>query len=278
MLSRWKAVMAVVALASAADAAVLCQKKSGAVVVREPACKKRETALDLSQFVAASKAPDSEMLDGIDSTGFLQAGGKAADADTLDGIDAASFLQSDGLILVTASHKEWVAQTGSIVSINHSRNVTAFGAPGAAADQFIGVGPALPSALYGRRVELVGVEVCYTASATAVIDTAYLTVYDNSTPGFPTGPAVVFSDATNRTDDVCRVYNLPTPFALTGEEFVEFSLSVDYGAAATFYIGRTTFIMNATTLPATAPSVTAGHVATLASAPIFGPYAGELLP
>ena len=40
----------------AAEAAVLCQKKSGAIVVRAPACKKKETPFDVSPFVAAAPA------------------------------------------------------------------------------------------------------------------------------------------------------------------------------------------------------------------------------
>jgi hypothetical protein len=40
-------------LRAAEAATVLCQKRSGVIVVRDPACKKRETALDLAQFGAA---------------------------------------------------------------------------------------------------------------------------------------------------------------------------------------------------------------------------------
>jgi hypothetical protein len=45
---------------------------------------------------ATGKAPDSEMLDGLDSTQFLGASGKAADADQLDGLDSADFLATSG--------------------------------------------------------------------------------------------------------------------------------------------------------------------------------------
>jgi hypothetical protein len=40
------------ALASEAGAAVLCQKKSGTILVRPDACKKKETSFDLTPFVA----------------------------------------------------------------------------------------------------------------------------------------------------------------------------------------------------------------------------------
>ena len=40
-------------LRPAEAATMLCQKKSGVIVVRDPACKKRETPLDLAEFGAA---------------------------------------------------------------------------------------------------------------------------------------------------------------------------------------------------------------------------------
>ncbi len=45
-------VVGVVAPTLAGAAPVFCKKKSGAVVVRDPACKKKETQLNLSQFGA----------------------------------------------------------------------------------------------------------------------------------------------------------------------------------------------------------------------------------
>jgi hypothetical protein len=42
----------------AGAAPVLCKKKSGAVVVRDPACRKKEKALDLAQFGAVGPKGD----------------------------------------------------------------------------------------------------------------------------------------------------------------------------------------------------------------------------
>jgi hypothetical protein len=56
----WRRVAAllavVVPVGSAAAAPVLCQKKRGAVVVRDPACKRGETPLDLAAFGAVGPA------------------------------------------------------------------------------------------------------------------------------------------------------------------------------------------------------------------------------
>jgi len=43
---------------------------------------------------STGKAADSNLLDGVDSTSFLRTSGKAADADKLDGVDSTGFLRS----------------------------------------------------------------------------------------------------------------------------------------------------------------------------------------
>jgi hypothetical protein len=46
---------------------------------------------DSNYLATAGKAADSDLLDGIDSTGFLAAGAKAADSDLFDGSDSSQF-------------------------------------------------------------------------------------------------------------------------------------------------------------------------------------------
>ena len=48
---------------------------------------------------AGATAADANMLDGLDSTAFLAAGAKAVDAELLDGIDSASFVRGGGTVL-----------------------------------------------------------------------------------------------------------------------------------------------------------------------------------
>ncbi|MGH2712005.1 MAG: hypothetical protein ACRDH9_12485 [Actinomycetota bacterium] len=52
---------------------------------------------------AAGKAADANLLDGINSTGFLPVAGKAADADKLDNIDSTAFLLGTSTLAGTAS-------------------------------------------------------------------------------------------------------------------------------------------------------------------------------
>lgn len=51
--------------------------------------------IDSSGFLkVAGKAADADLLDGVNSTGFLPVAGKAADSNLLDNIDSTAFLQS----------------------------------------------------------------------------------------------------------------------------------------------------------------------------------------
>jgi len=54
--------------------------------------------LDSSQFVQGTggKADDADLLDALDSTAFLRTTGKAADADKLDNLDSSAFLTTAG--------------------------------------------------------------------------------------------------------------------------------------------------------------------------------------
>jgi hypothetical protein len=53
----WTLVMVAV-LATSSEAAVICRKKSGSMVIRDADCKKKETPVDLAQFGAAGPKGD----------------------------------------------------------------------------------------------------------------------------------------------------------------------------------------------------------------------------
>jgi hypothetical protein len=196
----------------------------------------------------------------------------AANANLLDNTDSTAFLQSQGPIHITTSHKDWVVQGGT-ATVDYARNNAFFETGAAEVSQFVGTGPALPVALYGRRVQLVGVEFCYDTFSNTTIDNVFLTAFVNSTTASSNTMAAAFSDPTDRTDEACRVYTLASPFTLTGEEFVEFSADVEYSAAGFFVVGRTTFILSPTTTSA-APLTRAGPTATLLPVQGGGPDSG----
>lgn len=61
------------------------------------------------------KAADSELLDGIDSTGFLRTTGKAADSDKLDGLDSLDYLRM-GHVAATVS--DGARNTLHVINLN----------------------------------------------------------------------------------------------------------------------------------------------------------------
>jgi len=79
----WVVVVVAVMVAMSADAALLCRKKNGSVVFRDPACKKKETALDLGSLGALGpKGPKGDQ-------------GSAGSPDTPDQVRA-KFFQATG--------------------------------------------------------------------------------------------------------------------------------------------------------------------------------------
>jgi hypothetical protein len=81
---------------------------------------------DASAFVSATngKAPDSELLDGKDSTEFLGASAKAADSDKLDGKDSTDFAPaSTPTAFAAKTDSVTIPDDGSVVVV--SKNVPA---------------------------------------------------------------------------------------------------------------------------------------------------------
>jgi hypothetical protein len=66
----------------------------GSLSGRYPKPAIKNGAITTPKFAAGAVAPNANLLDGIDSTGFLPANGKAADADKLDGQSSSAFVPS----------------------------------------------------------------------------------------------------------------------------------------------------------------------------------------
>lgn len=81
--------------------------------------KKRLVATNSSGYLPnniIAKAPNSNKLDGLDSTDFLRATAQAADANTLDGVDSTSFLQQGAAAggALTGSYPNPTLAAGSV--------------------------------------------------------------------------------------------------------------------------------------------------------------------
>lgn len=102
----------------------------------------------------------------------------------------------------------------------------------------------VPNRLAGRSMELKSFELCYAASATAVLDEVTVRkIFSDSSTTF--SDTTVISDDADRTDQTCRTYEPATPVVLGPNEYVEPSLSIQFSGGS-FNVHRTTLEFEAT--------------------------------
>lgn len=223
--------------------------------------------LDPRYYNVGEKVGDADTLDGIDSSGFARAGAapsahnhddryfteaesdaryynvgeKVGDADTLDGFDSAEFVQNGGIKLVVL--KPWQVWPSAGVTIDSSFfGFTIFSAAAAAADKNLILVPDIPVTLYGKSLELTGMQLCYDAQdANAVLDQVMLfRSYANN--GNVHNNTFVVDDMTDRDDSTCRTYT-GTPQVLAPNAFAMIQLVVDWTGAGNFNVNRTTLFL-----------------------------------
>ena len=177
-------------------------------------------------------------------------------ADRLDGIDSTGFVRPSGLVLINAGFADWTPQNPSTtLDIGRNSNVATWQDSVAELVNF-GAFPDLPVALYGKSLNLLGVELCYTASANAKLTSVVVDSTVTTTSAY--GPTTIgLSDGTVRTDAACRLYTLPTPLALNAETTAVAFVRLQFNAGGSFNMGRTTFVLGATGTTAIAPTVAA---------------------
>ncbi len=158
-----------------------------------------------------------------------------------------------GMITVSAGFANW-RTISSTANLQFSRyaNLTYVTNPVTGFD-YLGIQPSIPTVLYGRKLFLRGVEMCYAASANANLTWAGIYTYTQSS-----GPGAVtqqFSDSTIRTDTACRYYVLSTPVALGADDGADLYIGVNWTTAGTnFSLGRTTFVFSPSATKAPAPT------------------------
>jgi hypothetical protein len=114
---------------------------------------------------------------------------------------------------------------------------------------FLSINPDLPTVLYGRSLQLKGVQFCFDTFASTTLNYVELNTYSHTSGSL--GRNLRFSDPTTRTGSLCQLYTLPTPIVLGANDGVNFFIQVNWAVAATqFAIGRTTFILAPTTTAA----------------------------
>jgi hypothetical protein len=199
----------------------------------------------------------------------LASGSKFNPNDATTRAQAAVWLQkasqippSTGDIRISAGLANWrpFVSTDNL-TFNYFANLTSV-TKATVGSNYLSIHPSIPAVLYGRSLQLLGVEFCYSASASAALASVEIHTYTHTTG--PSINAMHFFDNTVRTDSACQHYVLPTPVTLTAEDGVNFFIRGNWTFAnAPFDIGRTTFVFKPTDVKATSPLAASGKDAIL---------------
>ena len=199
------------------------------------------------------RAPNSDRLDGFDSTDFLLITDEL-DADTLDGLDSNDFAvenhDHDGIMLVQGDVSNWkhTLGSGNLVS-SPSFSETTFTSTSASGSAEMFIVPAMPLAAYGKALELTRVEICYDAAPSFLVDQVALRRTSNPA-GLPSADEQVL-DGSNYVDEACRSYQIPAGGLATDSTV---ALTVDTAwttTGAALKLGRVTFQLEPTMTNAT---------------------------
>jgi len=157
-----------------------------------------------------------------------------------------------GLILVSSSPGDW-KPFSSADNLTYSYfSSSTYVTKTAAGSNFLSLHPSLPTVLFGRSLELVGVEFCYTAQPNAYLSYVEINKVDGSDG---TGSReMLFSDSTDRADSACRYYVLGSPEVLTANDAINFFIQGVWVTSTNLNLGRTTFVLRTTETVAAPPS------------------------
>ena len=151
-----------------------------------------------------------------------------------------------GAILITPGKGNWLKfLAADDIVFNHYDNYTSV-VKATAGEAWISIQPSIPTVLYGRRMQLVGIDFCYQATANTYLSYALLETIASTTGD--SSLSIQYSDGTDRTDQACRYYTIaPSPVTLTKYDDVEFWILIHWNAGGTnFNITRTTFVLQPT--------------------------------
>lgn len=160
---------------------------------------------------------------------------------------------TQGLINISEGFGNWKPfNSTDNVSFETYSNVVYF-KKSTTGSNYFSLHPSIPTVFYGRSLQLLGVEFCYTASASAVFSYIEINTYTHTDSAGPR--TLQYSDDTDRTDSACRYYTLPTAVTLTAEDGVNiFIQGIWTSANSPLILGRTTFVLKPTGVKAAVPS------------------------
>jgi hypothetical protein len=160
---------------------------------------------------------------------------------------------TQGLILISEGFGNWhpFFSTDNITFENYS-NVS-YVKKATTGSNFISLQPSIPTVFYGRSLQLLGVEFCYTASTSVVFSYVEINTFTHTNSAG--SRTMQFSDSTDHTDSACLYYVLPTPVTLTAEDGANIFVQATWNTAnSPLILGRTTFVFRPTGTKAAAPS------------------------
>jgi hypothetical protein len=226
--------------AASSKTGLLAPVNDKALQITNTSSQANATALGLT--VAAGHAPIT----------VSSGAGKATNlnADLLDGRDSSAFVRRTGTILVSSAGYDWVALYGGS-RVSYFTTVATLDSNTSSGAALLS--PDLPVALYGNRVRLEGVQLCYDAADPQLfLDRVALSVYATTTGPNPT-IAAQFVDDTDRNDVACRTYDLASPYVLTEHDSVVLEVTGKWSAALGLDLSRATFVLSPSSQPAIAP-------------------------
>jgi len=168
----------------------------------------------------------------------------------------ARYLRHQGLILLSVPPSAW-ASASSGVTLNHFSNLvdieraSASGVGGV----FASATPTVPTALYGKRLQLRGWEFCYDATdADVVLSTVNVEVHRTTSASIFGSEAGAVRDDVDRDDATCRVTTDSTPTVLTEDDSIFATVRLDYlNDGGRFRAARLTLILEPTATDAVSP-------------------------
>ena len=154
---------------------------------------------------------------------------------------------STGNFVVNVGPAAWVKNGSSTASYITYFTNTAYLRSTAAGNFGYQADVSVPSLVYGRYTILKSARLCYTASATAVLDSVHLQAFGNSN-GSGTAYSLI-SDVTDRTDSTCRTYTIESPINMITSDHVNLFITVQLANPADiFQVSSASFTFSPSTI------------------------------
>lgn len=148
---------------------------------------------------------------------------------------------------VVVAHTDWRARSSAEpMSFMLYSSLTRFQRTSTGSSYLV-LGGSVPVTVNGRQQQLMGLELCYQASASASLSYVEINTATH-TAASPTGRTMRLSDGTEHTDATCRYYGLATPYVLSPSDSVNAFIGANWTvASANFDLGRATWVLQPTT-------------------------------